>query len=361
MMPEIPLLHYVVNSEHILIVSVLAIMFILGLKKSTETPAGESFVLDKNFSGALKGIAVILILMTHYEQMFVNETSGLVRTLVARIPANVALVWFMFISGFGCTKTIGNKKGYLSPCVTRCSKVFLPMFFCFTVSILLYIILPYRFNLDATQILHLPKEIYLFHNHATDVPFVLKGLFRSYWYVWCILMYYVIFYASSYLANKFKISKTNILLLLMVAYYIAAFNIAGESYAHYYRLTWAFFLGHVFASMHEMSKKKIVFYVMMSALPSVLFEARYMNFSFFLAVLTLLIVSFLNKRYAFNSKPLLYLGSISFFFYLIHRRIAWVICCYLGFSNVILWVLVSLFVSVLMWQSYNALKLKKHK
>ena len=360
-MSEIPLLNYIVNNEHIFIVSVLAIMFILGLKKSTETPAGESFVLDKSFSGALKGIAVILILMTHYEQMFANETSGLVRTLVARIPANAALVWFMFISGFGCTKTIGTKKGFFTPCVTRCMKVLGPMFFCFIVSVLLYVILPYRFNLEETQALHLPKEIYLFNNHALDIPFVLKGIFRAYWYVWCILMYYVIFYASSYLTNRFKTSKTNILLLLMVIYYIAAFNIAGESYAHYYRLTWAFFLGHVFASMHDMPKWKIAFYIMMCALPSILFEARYMNFSFVLAVITLLIVSFLNKRYVFKSKPMLYLGTISFFFYLIHRRIAWVICCYLDFSNVILWVLVSLFVSILMWQLYNALKLKKHQ
>lgn len=358
-MSNVVLMQNASGYEHIFIFVALVVLFILGMKKNQSSENCEPFVLDKNFSGALKGIAVVLILMTHYEQMFSDESTCMLRRFVARIPANVALVWFMFISGFGCTKSAPNKIGYLLPGVSRCLKVFLPMLFCFGVSILLYLILPHRFDFEEFGALHLPKEIYLFQNQMTDIGFVLKGMFRSYWYVWCILMYYVLFYVSSFLANRFNVSMTNILLVLMVLYYIAAFNIAGESYAHYYRLTWAFFLGHVFALLSKISPRGVAVYIVICAIPSAIFEARYMNFSFILSVLTLLFVSFLNKRFVFKSKALLFLGTVSFFFYLIHRRIAWVICCYLDFYGVVPWILISLLVSVFMWRVYSFLKLKK--
>lgn len=234
-----------------------------------------------------------------------------------------------------------------------------PMLVCFCVSILLYMLLPFRFNLDESKVMHLPKEIYLFHNWTGDILYVLTGMFRSYWYVWCILMYYVLFYTSSFLSKRLNISMTNVLLLLMFAYYIASFNIAGESYAHYYRLTWAFFCGHLFATMEKMPKSRFALYVAICILPSALFEARYMNFSFVLSVLVLLFISFLNKRFVFKSKILLFLGLISYFFYLVHRRIAWVVCCYLGIDGVVPWIFVSLIVSILVYGLYNAFKWKK--
>ena len=143
---------------------------------------------------------------------------------------------------------------------------------------------------------------------------------KWYWYVWCIIMYYVIFYTADYLSKKYRMSSTIFLVCMLMLYYIVAFNILGPTLAHYYRLTWAFLFGHLFAKWNQLSQALRMGSVGIG-LVSFYFESLFMILSFVLAILVLLWTSSLNKRFDYKGKPLLYLGSISYFFYLSHRRI----------------------------------------
>lgn len=132
---------------------------------------------------------------------------------------------------------------------------------------------------------------------------------------------------------------------MLMLYYIVAFNILGPTVVHYYRLTWVFLFGHL-----------APFYFASGGIGlgvgSYYFESLFMILSFVSAILMLLWASSLNKKYDYKGKSLLFLGGVSYFFYLSHRRIGWVICCDVGSYDMIIWVIITLLVSTILYLLY---------
>lgn len=210
-MINIPFFTTVADYEHVLILLILFFAFVLGLKATSKVSnTTQTFFLDRDYSSALKGIGAVLILMGHYGQMEINRIdSGAksVDAIVAMITANVALVWFMFISGYGLTVSKQNITNHFSDCMKRLSKVFFPMLFVFLLSLIMYVFMQEPKVIIRAKDLCIPDEIRILPNGIADnFGFVLSGIIRWYWYPWCAMMMYVCFYLADYIACKLKIN-----------------------------------------------------------------------------------------------------------------------------------------------------------
>lgn len=340
--------------EHVILCVILLALFLIGLKRKKEKK--RELVLDKNFSSVLKGIACIFILMGHYESTMHYPLDYYPKCLgwfVRLTTANVALVWFMFISGYGLTISKSKIDAPLYDLGRRCGKVFFPMLFVFLSSLFLFVILPEKANMSCPGDLLIPEELHMFNGKQ---DFEILKLFYApidwYWYVWCILIFYCCFYFSLFFSRKYNINTTILLIVLLGLYYTCAYILLGVSWGHYYRLTWAFLFGHLFAKRHELSLcitglglflGGITFYV----------EDYIMILNFIISILIILLLSCLNKKYEYKGKSLLFLGTISYFYYLSHRRICWVLCCYLNIYDLLFWVLLTILVSYILYWFYN--------
>lgn len=343
--------------EFLIIMCLLVILFVVGLKRRKSDLNEIKF--DKNYSVALKGVACIMILLGHYQGIPCLKHHSIV-SLLASYSTNIALVWFMFTSGYGLS--LSKESNSLVNCLRRCSKVFLPMIFVFIISLILYYFLPLRFGIDRAEDSAIPLELFKLHDiNMSDILYILEGSIRWYWYVWCILVFYIAFHLSGYIASSKDIwNRTGILFILLSIWYIFAYFVLGESLAHYYRLTWAFFAGHLFAMRHVISKYHMTFYVLCS-LCTFLNESILMVCSFVFALIILAACFFLNKQYEFHGKFLLHIGVISYFFYLSHRRIGWVLCVMGDEYNLIVWIVVTYFVSLILCKGFDFFKLKVKK
>lgn len=168
-------------------------------------------------------------------------------------------------------------------------------------------------------------------------------------------MLYICYYVADYLSSKFGTNKSWTLLSVLALYYVGTFMILGPSLAHYYRLVWAFFFGHLFATWNTQSKWQ-TYTMALIALSTFVFENVYMIFSFTIAIITILTCSWLNKKYSFQNKWLIKLGTVSFFYYLCHRRIVWPVMCVFGCYDVLVWSLISLLVTFVLSAFYKKMK-----
>lgn len=341
--------------EQCFIIILLLILAFMGLQKRKTVIKTNLFFFDREFSGILKGIACVMILLAHYEAMMHYDVHYPYIGIIARnLYAYIGLVWFMFVSGYGLTMSKSKIENHFKACMTRCCKVLLPMAFVFVVSLILYFILPIRFSEIQMLQMAIPDELFILHHISglADIKYILLGSFRWYWYVWCILMFYIMFFLSDFLAIKVYVNKTLVLVCLLATYYIFAFYVFGSSNANYYRLTGAFLLGHIMADWNNLVKKQRLALIIVGFLP--LFnEDIYMVSSFIFAIFVILVLSVLNLSYTFEGKTILKLGSISYFFYLVHRRIAWVICCYLNITDLLAWIGVTIIFASMLYWFYN--------
>lgn len=331
----------------------------MGLQKRKTVIKTNLFFFDREFSGILKGIACVMILSAHYEAMMHYDVHYPYFGIIARnLYAYIGLVWFMFVSGYGLTMSKSKTENHFKACMKRCSKVLFPMVFVFVVSLILYFILPIRFNETQMMQMAMPDELYVLHHISSlaDIKYILLGSFRWYWYVWCILIFYIMFFLSDFLAIKAHVNKTSVLVCLLTTYYIFSFCVFGPTNANYYRLTGAFLFGHIMADWHKLAKIQRLPLIIVCFIPLVN-EDIYMVSSFILAIFVTWGLSNLNINYSFEGSTMLKLGSISYFFYLVHRRIAWVICCYLEITDLLAWIVVTiLFASMLYWFYYRYYK-----
>lgn len=98
----------ITDLEFGLILTLIFALFIKGLKKKEEPEV--FFSLDKSMSVGLKGISCILILIAHFYNMYHwNDNHSIswlhLSKICGNLGANIALVIFMFISGYGLSKS----------------------------------------------------------------------------------------------------------------------------------------------------------------------------------------------------------------------------------------------------------------
>lgn len=339
--------------EYLVIFTILGVLFCTGLKPIVGGRF-QPFVIDKQMSQALKGIACVFILMGHWGQRkFDVDMPWGISKVVWQTTATTALVWFMFFSGYGMSLKRIMLGEYLEKWWKSIKKIFLPCLLTCVVFLLVCAILPNCYSSEEVKSLWLPKEISMLHNldMKTALALLHSLLGGGDWYVYCILMFYTIFYIASYLAKKFHCSQTLLLGVAFVVYWFCAHWYFGPEQGHYYRFVWTFILGHAVAKRTKLSW----FVAILLALP-ILLEAKSIICDFLFALLILFILSVLNTKYGMKGKCILFLGTISYFFYLSHLRIGYTLLMFMNVNSILLWILITIIISILLNELYFRLK-----
>lgn len=353
--------------EYGIIIFVLIVLFLFCLKKREQKLPFVPLSVDKDFSTAIKGIACVMILLGHYGKRAFGSYEFLpwgVSKVVFMCIGKIALVWFMFFSGYGLSLkndiTVGN---VWTTWIKRVWKVYRPYMLVILASAIICFSLPEIFTLQEMQERIMSTLPYNLHHLAEtfNTSFVYELIIHSSWYVECIIWLYSIFYLSTFISRKLTVNKTVVLSLLMLCYLIFAYLYFGKPEAHYYRYPCAFMAGHLIASWREAK-----WYGIVIALSVILFNMKLMgvlwSIWFITALVGLLLFSIINSNYAVKGKPILFLGSISYFFYLSHVAISWTLLCYLGIKSCIVWVVFALVVAYLLYLfniSLDYIKIRK--
>ena len=341
--------------ENIIIISVLVLLFCFSLKERKDSIPSKGFlVIGKDYSLVIKGIACILVLMGHYINLSSSIVAhGYLSKFVYATTANIGLVWFMFFSGYGLSlKKVDLSPSVVKDLVSRILKVFFPLLFVCFVTTILYGLLPNKFSPEEIQLYRINTQIQGIHEW--NVLVIVKPLFGWLdWYVYCIMIFYSIYYASSILSSKLRVNITILLCLFFVCYFIFAYLVFGPPEAHWYRYIWAFLLGHIVAIQNRISK----WFAIIVLIPFVLLiflENKFMILSYVIAICLLLFISKLEKRYMIKAgAPLLFLGSVSYFYYLSHVRIGWQVLAYVNVFSLFVWIALSLLIAFFLKLGYS--------
>ena len=344
------------ETEYLSLSIILILLVVIGLRKheGSRSISFSDFVyqgpkkwlaIDYDFSQAIKAVSCIMILMGHYRSFVLPEEIrySFFTNYIGMSSANIALFFFMFFSGYGLSLKINSCKNLSQVWWNRMKKIYLPLLFTCCVMMVIYSLVPNPFSQDYADSFHLSRVFHAVHEYdINNTETIIRGLFGwGDWYVTCILMFYTIFYLSLYISIKVKKNHTIVLGCMMMIYFIWAYFYYGAPEAHYFRYPWVFMLGHVIARWDE-NPKKISFGVMsVFALTEIPCGLYYHIFSL-VSLLFLVLVAFINTRYSFKGKILLFVGSISYFYYLCHFRIAGLVLPYLGIRSLLLWAFVTI-------------------
>lgn len=338
--------------EYLIIYAVLAFLFLMGLRpKKQKWGGGESkplFMIDLPMSQAMKGMACVMILTSHWGlKRFggVNDL-GHISKIVWSMSAQIALVWFMFFSGYGMSLKQIEKKDIFGKWKRSCLKVYVPCLFVCIVAFCLFAILPDNISESTRTALGIDEDIHILHNLTWNgIWQILPNLFgHEFWYVECILIFYSIFYLACWLAQKYQVDMTWILALFFVGYFFFARWFWGAQGAHFYRFCWTFMFGHAVAKRTRLSWAVFVFFLL-----TTLVEKGLMNV-YLWATVGLLTVSLINNKFEMRGRGILYLGAISYMFYLSHIRIGYHILTYLHIDSIIVWTIIATISSALLYE-----------
>lgn len=290
--------------ENVIILVALVILFCLSLKRRqlNLNGGGNLLRIDLNMSHVLKGIACVFILLGHYGQRksALMPDVGMISTMVWRTTANIGLVWFMFFSGYGLSLKHIEKSEVLGKWWKRLKKVYLPLLFTCVITTIIYFALPIKFDTETSKTLWIVPEIAAIHNGKLSEW--LPGMFGWLdWYVFCIMIFYSLFYLSYYIMKKTGWNQTLILSIMMAGYFVWAHKVFGPPAAHWYRFIWTFLLGHIIARMKELDKS-YAFLILLPFVALILLEGKIMVADYWLAIYGLLIVSVLNRYFEVNLK-----------------------------------------------------------
>ena len=304
-------------------------------------------------SQALKGIACVFILMGHWGQRkFDIDMPWGISKVVWQTTATTALVWFMFFSGYGMSLKKISQGEYMSKWWGSLKKIFIPCLLTCFVMLLICALLPDKFTPAEVKQLWLPNEIHQLHHF--DSGYILT-LFTSLlgggdWYVCCILMFYTIYYVVGFISDKYHKNQTILLGIAFVLYWFWAHWYFGPEKGHYYRFVWTFMFGHAVAKRTKLSWA-VAAVLMIPALK----EGTIAIADFSLGIIALYVLSYLNSKYVMDGKIILWLGMISYFFYLSHVRIGYTLLTYVGVDSILLWILITTVVSYLLFKANSYL------
>lgn len=182
------------------------------------------------------------------------------------------------------------------------------------------------------------------------MPFITSLLGGGDWYVCCILMFYTIFYVVGFISEKCYKNQTILLGMAFVLYWFWAHWYFGPEKGHYYRFVWTFMFGHAVAKRTKLSWA-VAAILMIPALK----EGTIAIVDFSLGVIALYVLSYLNSKFVMNGKIILWLGMISYFFYLSHVRIGYTLLTYVGVDSILLWILITTGISYLLYKTNSYL------
>ncbi len=216
------------------------------------------------------------------------------------------------------------------------------------IAMLLYAVLPLKFSMDESEILSVPKEIWYMHNFKPEYLKTLLSHLLGWkdWYVFCIMIFYSLFYLSQSLTRNNPENQTWVLWLMMISYFVFAYFYFGELEAHWYRFCWIFFGGHIHGKMVQSGRaSKWDLLLLIGLSTTIAIESKYMILSYVIAVVIIVICSLINRRFVVNSRVLAFMGAISYFFYLSHIRIGYTLLSYINVYSILVWIFITIVIS----------------
>ena len=262
----------------------------------------------------------------------------------------------MFFSGYGLSLKAFRREDCLLPIwLKRLKKVYLPLLFCCVICTLGYALLPSLYSLDESLKLYIAKDIYYIHHLSWENFNLLWPHVFGWrdWYVLCIIMFYSLFYLSLWLERITKFNQTSWLFVLMCLYFVWAFWTFGWQEGHYFRYCWIFFVSHVIAKWDTYTDKRWPLLMSLCLSSALLLEAKIWLCAVFKAASIVAIMSIVNKYYIVTGKGILFLGSISYFFYLLHTRICYTLIVYTGINSILAWIGLTIIISWLASYMFN--------
>lgn len=316
-----------------ILISTLVVVFFynyLQTSKQGATSANGSFYLSPPVSIALKGIAAVIIICHHYCLYRFNYVEhNLFTSLIPRNGGNFALVIFLFLSGYGVTKSEMTRpntpKQFLR---RRIWKVLKPCLIIYGITFAAYSLLT---NVPITEENirndHLNPFIIDISQHNYSLKLLADWfLIKMDWYVYTTLVMYAFFWLSTYIYegtdDASKRRRICFLIDITAVYYLICSPIYTHNMAHYYRNLWAFVLGVIIAYkpmiLNEHKLGGEILLVLLTAF-NWFREGHLYAGAALLAVLFLLFLGYTNRRHDIDNRFLLFLGGISYFLYLCHR------------------------------------------
>ncbi len=347
--------------EFVILFILIVAFFTRGLVKR-EVPLHDRYTgIDLSMSVALKGIACVLILMGHFaaRKLNMDEASNLTR-LIYMTTANIALALFMYMSGYGLSLKKPQKEGIIQSWLKRIKKVYLPLLLTCVVAVLLYCIIPSSFSISDSETLMLTKDIYYIHhyNSAYLIGIILHMIGWCDWYVLCIILFYSFFYLSLKLTQTRSNKQTVVLWVFMLVYFFFAYFFFGSKEAHFYRYCWIFFLGHVHGKIvltKELKKQDMLLLLLLGL--TAFTTGWEMLINYVIGIILIAVCIMINRKYIIDSRFLTFMGGISYFFYLSHIRIGYVLMSYTPFFSALLWTVITIMAAAGLKLGYDKLRL----
>ncbi len=345
--------------EYAIVLIILVYIIIQNIKRRPVIT--KDIKLDKSTSNSLKGISSILILIAHFYTMFYSFESKEISwfhlsKLCGNFSANAALVIFMFISGYGLSISHTDKESFIHFCKHRLWKVYKPLLIVSILSVIIYILLPNIYSIEQLthyRITDIVNKSHYFSQFSTDV--ILFSIGYLDWYVLCISIFYFIYWLTCrFYTSRFK--RSFLLLSLMIIYYIISFLLLDKGYAHFYRYPWAFFAGHFIANYRKytrIEKYQLGIPYILFIIVSFINSDIILIFSWIIAIIILFISFFLSPQYTIEGRNITFLGNISYFIYLSHTRIAFVLIFFIGFNSLLVAILITILISTLLYKITN--------
>lgn len=309
--------------SYVLIIG-LFVIFLKDYKKiDLNNPKMGEYYLDISSSSALKGICAICIICTHwctYNLHLTNESP-----FTQFIPfhfGHFCIIIFMFLSGYGIvTVELKKKSGWRDYLRGRMWKILKPAWIVSFFTLVIYVLWgPRDISMDTVSVNWLHEYMYqISHREFSAFFFAKYFILHLDWYVMTTLVLYLLLKISLYFTSD-KMEMFGILCLLILFFYVL--GRLGNFPAHYYRNLWAFPFGVLCAIKPLFLKeKRFVVVVVVCVVLNLLVEGIHYTVSAILALSLLMYVGFTNRSYKIKSRFLLYLGSISYAIYLIHRTV----------------------------------------
>lgn len=287
------------------------------------------YYLSPQVSNSLKGASALLLICTHWctYNLHTLDSPIWIEKLFPFFGGNFVLVIFLFLSGYGITKSEEKSPNSIKRYAKkRIWKIYKPAFLIYTITALVYTF-ALKEPVETGQITENWLNGFISDWSNCDINLML--LFKWYgikldWYVFTTLVLYVIFYVSYHtISNSLSniVSKRIIMSVLLIAiYYVIAHFIFGTPLAHYYRNLWAFLLGVMIGLKSDFLKDyKFWIFCGLILLFNYKQEGLFYDISSILALIVLLFFGLTNRKYNINSRFFVYLGGISYYLYLCHR------------------------------------------
>ena len=297
-------------------------------KNKNVIDANSGFYLSIPTCVAIKGIAAIIIVCHHYTlYRYEYVDHNWFTSLIALNGGNFALVLFLFLSGYGITKSELITPNTISSFTKkRIWKILRPCLIIYFITFICYSFLGFR-NILETDIKtnHLNPFIIDISSHNFSLKLLMEWFFiKMDWYVYTTLVMYILFFASVLLFPKDKVLFRRMLFFtaIVAVYYLIMFLMLPHSFAHYYRNLWAFVLGVFVANKPTyFTSNKTMGIVIMGGgmLFNCIQEGKLYALTGFVAIIILSLLGYTNYKHDVNSKIFVVLGGLSYYLYLCHR------------------------------------------